>query len=75
MEELAVDGTTLYGITKDAGIYRLKRDSDTWEQIIAEIPESAKVNLTSNGTSLAVDGRTLYLGTQFEGMHRFTLDE
>ena len=75
MEELAVDGTTLYGITKDKGIYRLKKDSGTWEQIIAEIPESAKVNLTSNGTSLAVDGSTLYLGTQFDGMHRFTLEE
>ncbi len=75
MEELAVDGTTLYGITQDTGIYRLKSDSDTWKQIIAEIPESAKVNLTSNGTSLAVDGRTLYLGTQFEGMLRFTLEE
>ena len=75
MEELAVDGTTLYGITKDAGIYRLKSNSEAWEQIIAEIPESAKVNLTSNGTSLAVDGSTLYLGTQFDGMHRFTLEE
>ncbi len=75
MEELAADGTTFYGITEKTGIYRLGKDSNTWEQIIAEIPESAKVNLTSNGTSLAVDGRTLYLGTQFDGMHRFTLDE
>ena len=73
MEELAVDGTTLYGITKDTGIYRLKNDSDIWEQIIVDIPESAKVNLTSNGTFLAVHGSTIYLGTQFDGMHRFTL--
>ncbi len=75
MEELAVDGTTLYGITEDTGIYRLKNDSDTWEQIIVEIPESAKVNLTSNGTSLAVHGNTIYLGTEFDGMYRFTLEE
>ena len=75
MEEVAVDGTTLYGITKDTGIYRLKNDSDTWEQIITEIPESAKVNLTYNGTSLAVHESTIYLGTQFDGMYRFTLEE
>ena len=75
MEELAVDGTTLYGITEDTGIYRLKNDSDTWEQIIVEIPESAKVNLQFNGTSLAVHGNTIYLGTEFDGMYRFTLEE
>lgn len=75
MEELTVDGTTLYGITKDTGIYRLKSDSDTWEQIITEIPESANVNLSSNGTSLAVVGNTLYLGTQFDGMFHFNLEE
>ena len=75
MEELAADGTTLYGITKDAGIYRLGNDSDAWEQIISEIPESAKVNLTSSGTSLVVAGNTLYLGTQFNGMFHFNLEE
>ncbi|MYF98197.1 sigma-70 family RNA polymerase sigma factor [Candidatus Poribacteria bacterium] len=75
MEELAIDGTTLYGITKDTGIYRLESDNDTWEQIITEIPESATVNLTTNGTSLAVTGNTLYLGTQFDGMFNFNLEE
>ncbi len=75
MEELTVDGTTLYGITKDTGIYRLESDSDTWVQIITEIPESAKVNLASSGTSLVVTGRTLYLGTQFDGMFHFNLQK
>ena len=75
MEELAVDGTTLYGITKDTGIYRLKGDSDAWEQIISEIPESATVNIAYSGTSLAVIGNTLYLGTQYDGMFHFNLEE
>ncbi len=75
MEELAVDDTTFYGITKDTGIYRLKSDSDTWEQIITEIPESAKVNIADNGASLAVKGSTLYLGTRRNGMFHFTLEE
>ena len=75
MEDLAVEGTTLYGITKDIGIYRLENDSNIWEQVISEIPESAKVNLTSNGTSLVVAGNTLYLGTQFNGMFHFNLEE
>ncbi len=75
MEELTVDGTTIYGITKDTGIYRLESDSGIWEQIISEIPEIAKVNIASNGTSLAVAGSTIYLGTQFNGMLHFTLKE
>ncbi|MCY4401294.1 MAG: sigma-70 family RNA polymerase sigma factor [Candidatus Poribacteria bacterium] len=75
MEELAVDDTTLYGITKDTGIYRLESDSNTWERIITEIPESATVNLTSSGTSLAVTGNALYLGTQFNGMFHFNLEK
>jgi len=75
MEELAVDDTTLYGITKDTGIYRLESDSNTWERIITEIPESATVNITSSGTSLAVTGNALYLGTQFNGMFHFNLEK
>ncbi|MDE0481922.1 MAG: sigma-70 family RNA polymerase sigma factor [Candidatus Poribacteria bacterium] len=65
MERLAVDGTTLFGITKGTGIYRLK--SGVWEQVISEIPEDV--------TSLAVDGNTLYVGTQSNGMLHFTLEE
>ena len=75
MEELAADGTTFYGITEKTGIYRLGKDSDTWEQIVTEIPETAKGNIAYNGTSLVVNGSTLYLGTRENGMFHFTLEE
>ncbi len=65
MEHLAADGTTVYGVTKNTGIYRL--ENDIWAQVVSEIPESV--------TSLAVDGNTLYVGTQNRGMLYFTLDE
>ena len=64
MEHLTADGTTVYGVTKGTGIYRLK--SGTWEQIVSEIPD--------NVTSLAVDGNTLYVGTQNKGMLHFNLE-
>ncbi len=65
MEHLAADGTTLFGITKETGIYRL--ESGVWEQVVSEIPDGV--------TSLAVDGNTLYVGTQNSGMLHFTLEE
>ena len=65
MEHIAIDDTTLYGIANEKGIYRL--DSRKWKQIVSEIPEKI--------TSLAVDGNTLYVGTQEQGMLHFTLEE
>ena len=65
MEHLAVDGNTLYGITKDTGIYRL--ESGTWEQVVSEIPDDV--------TSLAVAGDTLYVGTRGRGMLHFTFEK
>ena len=65
MEHLAVDGTTLYGITPETGVYRL--ESGTWKQIISRIPD--------NVTSLAVDGNTLYVGTENSGMLHFNLEK
>ena len=65
MEHLTADGTTVYGITKGTGIYHLK--SGTWEQVVSEIPDSV--------TSFAVDGNTLYVGTQNKGMLYFNLVE
>ena len=65
MEHLAVDGTTLFGITKGTGIYRLK--SGVWEQVVSEVPDHI--------TSLAVDGSTLYVGTQDRGMLHYNLEE
>ncbi len=64
MEQLAVDGATLYGVTENTGVYQL--ESGTWEQVVSEIPDSV--------ISLAADGNTLYVGTQNNGMLHFTLE-
>ena len=64
MDILSADGTTLYGVIKDTSIYRL--ESGKWKQIVSEIPEKM--------TSLAVDGNTLYVGTQQQGMLHFNLN-
>ena len=65
MEHLAVDGTTLYGVAKDIGIYRL--ENSVWEMVVSEIPD--------NVTSLAVDKSTFYVGTEDRGMLHFTLEQ
>ena len=65
MEHLAVDDATLYGVTKDAGIYRL--ENSAWEMVVSEIPD--------NVTSLAVDRNTFYIGTEDRGMLHFTLEQ
>ena len=63
---LAADGTTLYGVSK-TDVYRLEKANDTWKQIVSEVPERV--------TSLAVDGKVLYVGTQHSGVLHFNLDE
>ncbi len=65
MDILTADGTMLYGVIKDTGIYRL--ENGTWNQIVSEMPE--------NIISLAVDGNTLYVGTQDQGMLHFNLSK
>ena len=65
LDLLSVDGQTLYGVIKDTGIYCL--ENGTWNQILSEIPEKI--------TSLAVDGNTLYVGTQQQGMLHFNLNK
>lgn len=65
MEHLAVDRTTLYGVTKTTGIYRL--ESGSWEQIVTEIPNHV--------ASLAIEGNTIYVGTDNNGMFHFNLEK
>ena len=65
MEHLTVDNKTLYGANNEMGIYRL--ENGTWNQIVSDVPD--------NITSLAVDGNTLYIGTQDRGMLYFTFEE
>ncbi len=66
MEHLAVDGTTLYGVSK-TGVYRLENENGTWKEVASEVPERV--------TSLAVDGNVLYVGTQGSGVLHFNLNE
>ena len=63
MEHLAVDGTTVYGVTENTGAFRLK--SGAWEKAVSEVPD--------NVTSLAVDGDTLYVGTEYNEILHFNL--
>lgn len=65
MEHLAVDRTTLYGVTKTTGIYRL--ESGSWEQIVTEAPNHV--------ASLAIEGNTIYVGTKNNGMLHFNLEK
>ena len=60
-----VDGTTLYGANFH-GIFRLTQESDSWERV-APIQRIVR--------SLALDGTTLYIGTEAEGVFRLSLDE
>ncbi len=64
MEHLAVDSTTVYGVTKNTGVYRL--ENGTWKQVVSEVPD--------NVTSLAVDGDTLYVGTEYNEVLHFNLE-
>ena len=66
MEQLAVDGTDIYGVSK-AGVYRLANDSDLWDQVAPEIQDDV--------TSLAADGEVLYVGTESRGLLYFNLSE
>ncbi|MYA70473.1 PQQ-binding-like beta-propeller repeat protein [Candidatus Poribacteria bacterium] len=61
---LAVDGTTLYGVSKTA-VYQL--ENGTWKEVASEVPERV--------TSFAVDGNVLYVGTWNNGVLHFNLNE
>ena len=64
MLHLAIDGTTLYGVTQTSA-YRLQKHTGTWIQIAQEIPERV--------TSLVAAGNILYVGTEHRGLLSFSL--
>ena len=66
IEKFAVDGTTLYGATKQQ-VYELKENSSTWKQLTPGSPSMI--------TAFTVDANTLYVGTLGRGVLRFPLDE
>lgn len=59
MRHLAIDGTTLYGVTQTSA-YQLQKHTGTWIQIAPEIPERV--------TSLVAAGNILYVGTEHRGV-------
>ncbi len=65
MEQLTVEGDTLYGFIKDTGIYRL--ESGTWEQVISEMPDHVE--------GFAVGENTLYVNTRDDNMFYFNLEK
>ena len=65
MEHITVDNSVLYGITQQTGIYRL--ENGNWQQVVSNTPE--------NVTSLAVSGDTIYIGTEYNEMFHYTLEE
>ena len=65
MRQLAINGTTLYGISL-TGAYRLDQDVGTWTQITSEIPERV--------TSFAIARNTLYIGTERRGILHLPLN-
>ncbi len=62
IDYIAVDGETAYGVC-DSGIYQADNQTNTWKQVIPEMPHMA--------TSLAIDGNTFYIGTRQDGVYRF----
>ncbi|MDE0637382.1 MAG: sigma-70 family RNA polymerase sigma factor [Candidatus Poribacteria bacterium] len=64
MNRLAVDDTTVYGESNQK-IYQFKRDIGTWQQVTPKISHHV--------TCLAVDDNTLYVGTDRQGVLRFSL--
>ena len=59
MHQLAVDGTTLYGVSQ-TGVYRLNNRTGIWKQITSEV--------LGRVTSLVVGRNALYMGTEHHGI-------
>ncbi len=62
IKSLAMVDNSIYG-ANDAGIYRLQRDIDIWEQVAPE--------MSGVVTSLVVDKDMFYVGTERRGVLRF----
>ena len=61
IQSLATAEDTVYGANDD-GIYRLAKETRTWEQIVPEIPGAI--------TALVVDSDAFYVGTEHRGVLR-----
>lgn len=65
MDRIATDGSNLYGVCR-SGVYQVDTQKNAWRQIAPEMSYTV--------TSLAVDDRTLYIGTEHNGIFRFQRD-
>ena len=65
MDRIAVEGITAYGVC-DSGVYQVDTQTNTWKQIIPELPHTP--------ISFAIDGDTFYIGTKQNGVLRFQRD-
>ena len=66
VDRFAVDESSLYGLSKNI-VYQLSEKSGTWRQVTPEITQSV--------STFDVDGDTVYVGTQGQGVFRYSLDE
>lgn len=66
VDRFAVDKSSLYGLSKNI-VYQLTEKSETWRQVTPEITQSV--------TTIEVDGNTVYVGTQGQGVYRYSLDD
>ena len=64
MEQLAVSPLMIYGTSK-TGVYQLKHDNNTWEQLAPKVPAIV--------TSLTVGDNGLYVGTESSGILYFKI--
>ena len=64
IDRMDVDTLTVYGVADD-GVYRLN-NSDEWEQISPEVPDSV--------TSFVINGDRLYIVTEHRGMFHVSLE-
>ena len=79
MDKLAVDGTTLYGITERTPVFLrptvFRLENGTWNQIVTEIPYLGTLEISDLITSLVVAGNTLYVATERNGVLHFNLEK
>ena len=66
MHQLAVYGTTLYGVSQ-TGVYQLNNRTGIWEQITSEV--------LGRVTSLVVGRNALYMGTEHHGILSLSMHE
>ena len=65
MDRFAVDGSNIYGLSENI-VYQLSDKLKSWRQVTPQITQSV--------STFEVDGETVYVGTQGQGVFRFSLD-